>query len=231
MTGELPGLFRRQPYRGGPVGPWVRPVLLTASSSTTDGTSFATSSVTPAANTPHFLAVACSHGTTAETPNSVTGNGLTWTLVPSSAVSTTGLGRRVAWFYAFGTAPSAGAITIGFATSHSGAAWALVSGMGGTLAAPRQATTNTANSTTVTGTLAALGTAANMHLYAIIRSLQEDTVPPATGGWAELADHPTTSFATPACALQVAWSIGDTTADPTWTTSGQVAISSLEVRA
>ena len=209
----------------------IAPALVTsgAGASTTDGTSFGTSSVSPPANTLLLLAVVCSHATAAEVPNSVAGNGLTWTAVPGGSVTTGAGTRRVSWFYSWGAAPSAGAITIGFATSHSGAGWALVSCPGAALRPPRQATTAAASSTTITGTLAALEFSGNVHIYCVVRSTQEDTVPPAAGGWAEVADHPTTSWATPAGGLEIAWASGDLTADPTWTTSAAAAICSLEV--
>ncbi len=202
-----------------------------AGASTTDGTSFASSSVTPVANRLTLLAVSTSHGTTAETPSSVTGNGLTWTAVTNGAASTTGATSRTSWFYTWGAAPSAGAVTMNFSGTMTGAAWAIISCQGAVLAAPRQATSNTANSTTVTGTLAALENASNMHIYAVCHVAQEAAAPPAAGNWAELADHATTSWATPARAMQVAYAIGDVTADPTWTTSSQAVIVSLEVKA
>lgn len=204
----------------------IAPALVTENSSTTDGNSFATASVTPAAGVLHLLAVHSSHGTAAETPNSVTGNGLTWTAVPNgSAANATGL-RRTSWFYAFGAAPTAGAITIGFAGTMTACAWALIACPGAALQVPRQATSATANSTTVTGTLAALEQQANVHIYALGRQATEVSAPPASGGWAELSDR---TFTTPGGALEVGWAVADLTADPTWVTSGQVAIVSLEI--
>ncbi len=206
----------------------VVPTLVTEDQSSTDGTSFLTASVTPAANVLHLLAVTCAHATAAETPNSVTGNGLTWTAVTNGSAPTAGGTRRVAWFYTWGAAPSAGQITIGFATTHTACAWSLTKFAQASLAAPRQATSNTANSTTVTGTLAALRDSSSVHVYALGRGATEASNPPAAGGWAELSDR---TYATPAGALEVAWAKNDTTADPTWTTSGQVVIVSVEVTA
>ena len=213
---------------GGVVRATIVPALVTENQSTTDGTSFATASVTPAANVLHLLCITGAHATAAETPNSVTGNGLTWTAVTNGSAPTSGGTRRVSWFYAWGAAPSAGAITIGFATTHTACAWSLIALPGAVLAAPRQATSNTANSTTVTGTLAALDSANSVHLYGLGRGATEASNPPATGGWAELSDR---TYATPAGALEVAWAKNDTTADPTWTTSGQVVIVSVEAKA
>ena len=206
----------------------IIPASVTEASSTVDGTSFLTASVTPAANRFHLLAVGCSHATAAETPNSVTGNGLTWTAVTSGSAATSGGTRRSSWFYAWGAAPSAEEITIGFATSHTGCAWSLVALPGAALLAPVQATSATANSTTVTSTLAALENPKNAHLYALVRTAAEAVAPPATGGWTEISDR---TWATPNGALSVAYAINDITGDPTWVTSGQCVIVGIEVKA
>ncbi len=212
----------------------IAPARLTSGASTTDGTGFATASVTPVANTETLLGVFCTHATAAEVPNSVTGNGLTWAQCTGAANGTVTYSsntRRVTWFYASGASPSAGAVSIGFATSHTACAWAVISCPGAALGAPRQSTSNSANSTTVTGTLAALEYVGNVHIYALGRNANEASNPPAAGGWAELVENDTTGFASPAGALEVAWAAGDVTADPTWTTSGVAGILSLELQA
>lgn len=210
----------------------IAPALVAsgAGASTTDGLSFPTASVAPPTNTLLLLAVACSHATAAEVPSRVSGGGVAWNPVPGGSVPIASGFRRVSWFYAWGS-PSPGALSIEFATSHTGCAWALVQLPGAALEPPRQATTNAANGTTITGTLAALEYTLNVHIYALVRLIQEDSVPPAAGGWVELADHPTTSWATPAGGLEVAWAYSDLTADPTWLTSGAGAIADLEARA
>ena len=223
-TGDVVSLARAMSSSGSRD---IAPVLVTENSSTTDGTSFATASVTPAANTLHILLMESSHATAAEAPSSVTGNGLTWNAVTNgSAANATGV-RRVSARYAFGTAPSTGAITMNFSGTMTGLAWSLIALPGGKLGDPRQATSNTASSTTITGTLAALASPASVHLYGLGRQLNEASNPPGTGGWAELSDR---VFATPGGALQVAWAKGDLTADPTWTTSGAAVIVSMEIQ-
>ncbi len=210
----------------------ITPAVLTHSSSSTDGTSFATASITPASGVLTLLAVHCSHASAAETPNSVTGNGLTWTAVTNSMVANGTNTRRTVWFYAFGASPSAGAVTIGFATTHTGCAWSVISVPGGVPAAPRQATTNTATSAvTVVGTLAALESPYSAHFYACSHATAEGKAVPAAGSWSELSDQPTTAFTTPTGSMQVAYAIGDITADPTWATSGAAQITSIEVKA
>lgn len=206
----------------------ILPSSLTAGSSTTDGTSFATASVTPAANVLHLLAVTSTHGTAAESPSSVTGNGLTWNPVTNGAGSIGNGTRRTSWLYAYGAAPSAGAITINFAGTMTTCIWSVVALPGAALADAVQGTIANANGTTVTGTLAALSHANNIHIYAQSHTAAEASAPPAAGGWQELSD---TTVATPSGTMQVAWALGDTTADPTWTTSTGAVIVSLEIAA
>ncbi len=210
----------------------IVPVLLTENNNNTDTNSFSgatgPASITPPASTLILAAFTSSHATAAETPNSVTGNGLTWNLVTNSGISNAGSTRRTSWFYTFGASPTAGAPAIGFAGTMTGCGWAFFAVPNAALVAPVQAVTATANSTTITNTLAALAHPNNAHFYALSRIVAELSNPPAVGGWTELADRTWTS---PTSAQQVAYAIGDVSADPTWPTSGQVAISSIEVRA
>jgi len=88
---------------------------LFASVRTTDGTTFATDSVTPAAGSVTLLHVAAGRTDgTADHPTSVTGAGLTWTRVAS--VKTTAGNTASSLWLGTGT-PTAGAITATFATT------------------------------------------------------------------------------------------------------------------
>jgi len=208
----------------------IVPVLLAENSSTVDGTSFPfAESASPSTNQLLLMAVGCSHGTAVEVPNSISAYGLTWLQAPGVANGTVTHGsstKRITWFYAWG-APTTGTVTIGFATSHSNCAYSVIACPRAMLAAPRQSTSNTANSTTITGTLAAT-LAGSMHIYALWHNAGEIAAVPATGGWTKLSDR---TVATPSNGLHVAWTTsGDLTADPTWTTSSLVSILSLEVR-
>lgn len=210
----------------------ITPALLADNVNNADLSSYAfAETLTPPANTLLLLAVVCTHSTTAEVPNSVTGFGLTWTQAPGSASGTGTFAsgaRRVTWFYAWGASPSNGSVTIGFATGHLSCQYALISAPGAALAAPLQSTTNTVVGTTITGTLAALEYSENVHQYALGRVSAELSAPPATGGWAELSDR---THTLPNGAAETAWARGGLTADPTWTTSGGSCIVSLEIKA
>lgn len=207
----------------------ITPALLAENQNSTDLSSYPfAETLTPPANTLLLLAIVCTHATAAEVPNSVTGFGLTWTAVPSGTQTFGGGNRRVVWFYSWGASPSNGSVTVGFATAHTACEYALISCPGAALTAPVQTTNNNATGTTITGTLAALEYADNVHIYALGRVANEVSAPPATGGWAELSDRGTTA---PAGAMETAWARGDLTADPTWATSGGSCIVSLEIKA
>ncbi len=186
---------------------------------------------TPDANTLLLMAVGCAHAAAAEVPNSISAYGLTWTQVPGTANGTVTFhsnAKRLSFFYAWGSAPVTGAVTLGFATAHTFCIYSVAQISGARLAAPRQSTSNTANSTTVTGTLLSMEYAKNMHIYAVLHITAEAHSPPASGGWTELSDR---SVTTPAGGMQLAWTVsGDLTADPTWATSSIGGILCLEVQ-
>jgi hypothetical protein len=210
----------------------VAPTLLAENSSSTDGTSFPfAESASPPGGRLLLMAVASAHATAAEVPNSVSAYGLTWTQVTNSSVLFNANTKRVVWFYAWGAAPTTGTVTLGFATTHTAVCYAVFSIYGARLKAPRQATTASAGAAlTITGTLAALENPTNLHVYALMRNVNEVSAPPATGSWLELSDR--LGGAAPSCALEVAWTrSGDLTADPTWVSSSQSAISNLECEA
>ncbi len=207
----------------------IVPVSLAENGSTVDGTSFAfAESASPSTSRLLLMAVGCAHASAAEVPSAVSAYGLTWTQAPGTANGTVTYSsgvRRLTWLYAWGS-PTAGTVTLDFATLHTYCIYSVIQCPGAALAAPRQSTGNTANSTTVTGTLLAT-LPASMHIYAILHNASEGAVPPAAGGFAELSDR---SVATPAGALEIGWTTsGDLTADPTWTTSSLSGIVSLEV--
>lgn len=84
---------------------------LTTNSSTTDGTSFATASITPTADALIMVAVVGTVGTgTTLTPTSVIGNGITYSAVTNGANVA---GARTGYLYSgMSASPTAGAITI-----------------------------------------------------------------------------------------------------------------------
>jgi hypothetical protein len=233
VVADLISGFGLVPAAGAVVRGDVVPALLTENTDNVDrsnGPGYTTASVTPTANRLTAIAICCSHATAAEVPSSVTGCGLTWTQMSPNGTQTYAAGnRRVTWFYAFGASPSAGAITINFATTHTGCTWAVFDFPGARLStAPVQGAVGTAASTTVTATLAALESSKSAVIYALGRVLNEVSAPPAAGSWTELSDRAGTS---PPSAMETAWAINDVDANPTWATSGGSAIVLLEIKA
>lgn len=91
----------------------------TPSTDTSNTTSYATASWTPTASRLILVAVCNASGTDALVPTSVTGNGLTYTLVATSQRAD--LQRRVSVYRAYNTgSATAGAITVTFSASQQG---------------------------------------------------------------------------------------------------------------
>ena len=202
-------------------------------SSTTDGTSFATGSVTPNPDRLQLLVVEALHGTTAETPLSVVGCGLTWELIPGSETFVGGgTTRRVAVYRAMGGAPSTGALTISFTGTMTACIWSwsevINADPGGTngSGAIVQAFTATAGagSTTINATLAALENAANSCFVAVGLSTNASVTPDAQ--FTELGDA---GVATPIGTLATEHALNQTTCDPTFA-AAQAGIVAIEIK-
>jgi hypothetical protein len=202
---------------------------LTSSSSTTDGTSFATASVSPGANRLELLAVEATHSTLGEVPTSVTGCGLTWVNVGSVGTGT----RKLSLWRALGGSPSSGAITVTFATSHLSWCWALIelsgvdtSGTNGSGAIVQTVTTSGSAVLTLTNTLALFEDVHNVHLYAVATAANQTATPGI--GFTEQADVGTTATN---ASLEVATAANALVADPSWGTSAAAWMISVEVKA
>lgn len=100
----------------------VTPVALATDSSTTDGTTYTTASITPTANRLILAAVVTSVGTGLAPIPTVTGCNLTWDLAVTSPA---GL-RTVFIFRAMGAAPTAGPLTITSPSTVTSALWQVV---------------------------------------------------------------------------------------------------------
>ena len=75
---------------------------LTLLLSETSSTSFATASITPTGDALILATITTSHSTTATSPSSVTGNGLTWVLINSQAYVGAGIIGMVSVYRAMG---------------------------------------------------------------------------------------------------------------------------------
>jgi hypothetical protein len=204
----------------------VTPTNLTTSASTTDGSSFLTASISPAAAAVQYIGVTHHQSGGQPTPT-VTGCSLTWVQEETQVLGTT---RRLTVFRAHGT-PTTGQLTIDFAgATQTACAWSVVECAGADLsgtsgsAATRQSVPATAAAvTTITSTLAALEHAGNVHLCFVALSTNVDVVPDAQ--FAELGDS---GAASTAVRIESEWAVGELTCDPTFTSS-DVAVISIEV--
>ena len=202
------------------------------SSSTVDGTTFNTGTFTPTPGKLQVLDITASHGTTAETPTSVAGCGLTWVLVAERFHGMSGTIKRISRWRAMGPSPTNGALTITFATAMTSVVWSWneVSGVStlgtnGSHAFVQTVTNGAASGTTINATLAAFEHANNVHLCAVGTNSGVAVTPDAD--FAELGDD---TEATPSLGLETEWARNQLTCDPTFTASISGVISS-ELRA
>ena len=206
------------------------PTLLTGGGSTTDATSFATASISPAADQPIYAAV-ISQATSVNTPTA-TGNGLTWVAVATGAPNAS---RKLTVFRSAGASPSAGAITFDFAgQTQSSAQWAVIqfasaditgtNGSGATVQAPA-ATTGTGVTSLAGPTLAALENSLNVNLTFVGLGLNTAVTNDAL--FAELSDA---GQNTATLRLETQWAANQTVCTSTFSASDATAIS-IEVKA
>ncbi len=203
-------------------------------SSTTDGTSFTTGSVTPNPDRLQLLVVHSLHGTAAETPLSVVGCGLTWELVTGAETYVgTGTTRRMAVYRARGGAPSAGALTITFTGTMTACLWSWAevigadpNGSNGSGAMVQVVTATAASgSVTINATLAALENAANSCFVAVGLNTNASVTPDA-----QFADLGDVGVGTPVGTLETEHALNQTACDPTFAAAA-AGIVAIEVKA
>ncbi len=219
----------------------IAATALTSGNSGTNATSYATASVTPAADRLVLLAVMGSHASGSNVPT-VTGNGLTWVQVKTAPLDESGEGsffRRITVFRAMGGSPSSGAITVDFGgQTQLRCLWSVVeySGIdtGGTngSAAIVQSVSND-NNGAVAGswsiTLASFADAINNAGYGVLGLSTRQNITPGTG-WTELHEEITPSGED--CTLQTQWQLGeDTTCDWSGWISSRPAAIAIEIAA
>ncbi len=215
---------------GGTSRATIVPTLRQASSSSTDGTGFTTGTYTPTANTLNIIGILSSHGTTAETPTSVVGCGLTWVLVDELDLGA-GTLRRLSVWRAMGSSPSNGALTITFSGTMTSCLWNWVEcaavdtgGFNGSGAVVQTDSENAGAGTTINATLATLEHATNIHLAFVATNAAADITPDAQ--FAELGDDTET---TPSSALESEWAVNQTACDATFS-SAQSVIIGIEIK-
>lgn len=200
--------------------------LLTAGSSTSDGTIFQTASVTPGANRAIYVAVQSAVGTGPVAPTT-TGNGLTYTQEETVAFST----RRLTVYRAMGASPSAGQITFTFGVAQTSAIWQVIecsnvdtTGTDASGATVQSVTATVAAGTTFTTTLAALQDGHSRHLCWVGLDISSTVNPDA-----DLLELSDASVAAGASTLESQTALLELTCTPTFASSNGGGIS-IEVQ-
>lgn len=210
------------------VGTWkVARANITASSSSTDATTYATASVTLKAGRLYLMSVENSHGSSATAVSTISGGP---TFTSRSTTQYNSSLNRVSIWSAVPTTDYTGTLTIDFgATTQTGACWSLdeMSGVDTTTNdGIVQNAVGTGNSGTALATLAAFGSTSNATYAAHGHAAATASAPGS--GFTELSD---VTAATPAQALCTDWRVdNDTTADATFT-SAQWGSCAVEVKA
>lgn len=215
---------------------------LTQGTKTTDATSAATASITPTANALVIATVISRRGDSGEpTEPTASGNGLTWVSLGSAYTDTGGASRKkVTWFRAMGSSPSAGAVTFSFSETQTSFTWAIdeftgvdTSGTNGSGAIVQSVINNqdssTGAATSNTATLAAFGSANNA-TYGSFAGDQSLTPVAVGSGFTQIADIEETVEGTTLVYTEFK-TTNDTTVDVTYSSGNSNAIIGIEVKA
>jgi hypothetical protein len=205
---------------------------LTHDSSTTDGTTFNTASITPGANRLILALDQQRQQTGTGAQSTVTGCGLTWVQVGTVISGTT---RRINISRALGASPSTGALTFTYANSQEWSMWQVIevdgvdtSGTNGSGAIVGSAVTDAQNSiTSLTLTLPAFASANNAALGFFVHTTSQVKTPGS--GFTELVDF--TLVDTAGNGFQSEYKLNSTTVDASWATSSTCLGIALEIAA
>lgn len=213
----------------------VSAALLTGASSTTDGSSFVTASITPSANKLILVAVVNSKATTPDTPT-ISGNGLIWVQIATRLVDDGAAVKRVTLFRSMGVAPIAEAITIDFILqTQTSCLWSVVEfdgvdtgGTSGSAAIVQSATAaTTVTATSLTVTLAAFSSVDNATYGVFGLNIAQDQTPGT--GFTELHDL---TVGTPGGGCFAEWRVdNDTTVDQSSASATRRAGVAVEIKA
>lgn len=215
---------------------------LTSGTDNATTTSYATASISPTTGRMVYLGVGTiqvsGNEAAAAVPSSVTGAGLTWTLVHDEVSTLTGVHESV--YRAYASSPSPGAVTIAFAGTKALCAWSIVevdgANTGGTngsssVVQADGAQNDTGSATDAPVTLAAFADAGNGAL-AFFFHVGVGSTPTATPdtGWTELNES--TNFEGVGYGIQAAWRAdNDTTVATSWSVGGYSRGIALEIAA
>lgn len=209
---------------------------LTSGSSATNGTSYATASVSPTGNRLIVYAVYGQALTAANaaSPTGVSGAGLTF--VKWVETNNTSNGQSLSLWYAMDPTPSTGAITATFTNTQADCVWSVYElaglevGSNGANAVNTNTATAAASATSATATLAAFASTDNGAVSATIWAAAgaAATCTPDTG-WSEIHDLGVAEGGA-GFSLETQWRAdNDTTALGTWSATGSVRTVAAEI--
>jgi hypothetical protein len=210
------------------------PTLLVKGDDTTARTTapgYQTTSITPTANAAVVLAVVSG---TNQPVTSVTGCGLTWTIMDNQPFNATN--HRLTWVRGIGASPTAGIVEINFASgAASGASWMIVqttgAATGGTDGSAAYAQTlkkiEIVGASTGAATLDTFVDATN-NIGLVAYAVDNDTAITPEGGWTKIDEQQGTI---PDRTIAMAYKVGgsDLTAGATWTGTIDGAIIAAEL--
>jgi hypothetical protein len=200
-------------------------------------TSFATASVAPTGNRLILVSVHAyiSTGSVQPATPTVTGNGITYTLVQAQDVDTSGVDRATEWvFRGLATSPSSGAITISFgAVTMTRCAWSVdqsdsdidLSGVNGAGAIAQKVGATSAGATSLSVSYSPAMRSDSAGYSAWGHQVQEVKTPRTS--WTELSDVTSVTLAT----METQFFSGtDTAASASWTTSSRAGGIAIEIK-
>jgi hypothetical protein len=200
-------------------------------------TSFTTASVAPSGNRLILVAVHAyiSTGSVQPAAPTVTGNGITYTLIQAQDVDTAGTDRATAFlFRGLAASPSSGAITVSFgAVSMTRCSWSVdqsdsdidLSGVNGAGAIAQKVGATTAGATSLSATYSPAMRSDSAGYSAWGHQVQEVKTPRTS--WTELSDITSVTLAT----METQWFSGtDTAASASWATSARGGGIAVEIK-
>jgi hypothetical protein len=214
---------------GGASRATIAVALLTAASSTTDGTSIVTASISPAGNRAIYAGIVTSTGAGPVAPT-VAGNGLTWVQVTTVTFSSNT--RRLTVFRAMGGSPSAGTVTFSFGgQTQTSFVWSIIecdevdtSGTSASGATVQSATNSTASGVNLSVSFGgALEHVNNVALVFVALDISSTVTPDAD--FTEISD----TNISPNSTLEAEWADGETSCTATFATAS-AGIVAVEVK-
>jgi hypothetical protein len=212
----------------------ITATVLTSGGDSTDGTSFSTASVTPAANSLVLISFYLTSSSTTSAPTSVVGNGITYTQLETNTPAS----RTMLLYAGMSASPTAGPITITLPATHTSLQWTVMqftgadtTGTNGSGAIVQSQQSKPATATSINVALASAPTAGNAVYAALGISANAGTYTPGSG-WTQAGT--TSIIASPTVTYIAQYDVTTplaTAVTGSWTTTGTQALVACEIKA